>query len=231
VLGEDGKEKRNMEKAAELFPDLPQQLAFQVRYNARRGSAADVQRVFQEILARHNPPQFNSTSMILGLVSELEFHGRLDEARAILVDVVDWLRRRPAAERRIAGNRGSLAYSLAGIGECAAARSLSDSLAATDSTRVGITARGIIAAKCGDTAKADSVSALLGDMELPYLRGDNVLGRARIAAAQGKKREAVQFLLDAVAQGVPYTGHFHQFAEFAILRDYEPFKAAMRSKD
>jgi len=51
------------------------------------------------------------------------------------------------------------------------------------------------------------------------------------AAAQGKKREAVQFLLDAIAQGESYTGHFHDFAEFAALRDFEPFKAAVKSKD
>ncbi len=231
MLGDDGKEKRNLEKSTELFPDIPQQLAIQVRYDARRGSASDVQRIFQELLARHNPPEFNSIGTIFELVSELEFHERPEEARAILIDVVDWLRRRPAVERRIGGNQGSLAYSLAGIGECAAAQSLSDSVGATDSTSVGITRRGIIAAKCGDSAKADSLSTLLGDMEVPYLRGGNVLGRARIAAAQGKKREAVQFLLDALAQGQSYTGHFHHLPEFAILRDFEPFKAAMRSKD
>ena len=93
-----------------------------------------------------------------------------------------------------------------------------------------MTGAGIIAARCGNNAVADSISAALGDMERPYLRGDNVLGRARIAAAQGKKREAVQFLLDAIAQGQAYIGHFH-IQEFAILRDFEPFQAAMRSKD
>ncbi|MCR4339733.1 MAG: serine/threonine-protein kinase [Gemmatimonadaceae bacterium] len=231
VLEDTRDEKRTVEKWAEAFPDVPQQLAGQVWYNARKGSPEAVQRVFQELLTRHNLPEFNSTALIGSLVAELRFHGRPDEAEAMTSELLDWLQRRPAAERRAAWNRRSVAYVLADLGRCAEARRLSDSLAVSDSTVIGMTQAGIIAARCGDNARADSLSTVLGDLERPYQRGDNVMGRARIAAAQGKKREAVQFLLDALAQGQTYATHFHQFREFATLRDFEPFKAAMRSKD
>ncbi|MEO6331264.1 MAG: serine/threonine-protein kinase [Gemmatimonadaceae bacterium] len=228
---DDKRERRNMEKAAELFPDLPQQLVVQVRYYAGRGSSEDGRRVFQELLARHNPPEYNSLTLIVVFLSELKFHGRADEARALTSEIAEWLERRPAAERRAAWNRDAMAYLSADLGDCGRARPLSDSLARGDSTVLRITLRGLTAAKCGEKETADSLSLILGDMERPYLRGENVLGRARIAAALGKNREAVQLLLDAIAQGQPYLGNFHQYPEFASLRDFEPFKAAIKSKD
>ena len=231
VLEDNKGEQRNAVKWAEQFPDLPQQLAGQVRYFSRRGSDTEVQRVVQEILARHNPPEYNSSGLMFALLSELAFHGRSELARTLWIEGADWLKRRPAAERRSPWHRRSLAYSLAVLGQCEAARPLVDSIAAGDSSIVGIITVGVSAVRCRDTARADSLSMVLADIERPDLRGDNVLGRARIAAAQGKKREAVQYLLDAIAQGQPYTGHFHQFPEFAPLRDFEPFKAAMKSKD
>ena len=229
VLEDDKREKRNVEKSSELFPDLVQPLATQFRYLARKGSAEEVRSVLQELFARHDPPEFNAVGGIASFISELHFHGRSDEARAITSEVLDWLQRRPAVERRVAWNRRTVAYTLAELGQCDRARALSDSLA--DTSVVGMTQAGVIAARCGDHAKADSISLVLADLERPYLQGEMPLGRARIAAVQGKNREAVQFLLDALAQGVPYTGHFHGIREFAGLRDFEPFRAAMRSKD
>ena len=230
VLDDNKGEKRNAEKWAELFPDLPQQLTGQLRYLSRRGSDTEVQRLVQEILSRHNPPEYNTSGMMLALLAELEFHGRADLARGLWTEGTDWLKRRPAAERRTTWHRRALAYSLTVLGQCPAARPLVDSLA-LDSSAVGMTVVGVIAARCGDNARADSLAAVLADLERPHLRGDNVLGLARIAAAQGKKREAVQHLLDAIARGQPYTGHFHGFPEFASLRDFEPYKTAMKSKD
>ena len=231
VLEDNKGERRNAEKWAELFPDLPQQLGGQLRYYARRGSASDVQRVVQEILSRHKPPEYNASGLMFSLLSELEFHGRSELARELWSEGADWLKRRPAAERRAPWHRRALAYSLAVLGQCDSARPLADSLAISDSSIVGITTVGVIAVRCGDNARADSLSTLLADLERPYMRGENVLGRARIAAAQGKKRDAVQYLLDAIAQGQFYTSHFHHFPEFAALRDFKPFKTAMKSKD
>lgn len=231
VLEDDRRERRTQQKAAELFPDLPQQLAGQARYAARKGSAEDARRVFREQLTRHNLPEFNATQLIGLLISELRFHGRSAEAEALTSELLDWLQRRPAGERRAEWNRRIVAYVLSDMGRCAEARRLSDSLAVGDTSVAGMTQAGIVAARCGDGAQADSLSTVLGDLERPYLRGDNMLGRARIAAVQGKKREAVQLILDALAQGQPYNNHFHYVGEFADLRDFEPFRAAMKSKD
>ncbi|HUR92341.1 MAG TPA: serine/threonine-protein kinase [Gemmatimonadaceae bacterium] len=231
VLGDNKREKRTVAKAAEMFPDLPRLLITPVRYYARRGDTADVQRVFQEILSRHNPPEFNSSTLVLILAAELAQHGKDDGARRVYVDIVDWLRRRPAAERRQQWHAATLSYALARTGQCVPARQLADSVGRADTSDRWIPRSALIAANCGDNRMADSLSAILGDMERPYLRGGNVVVRARIAAAQGKKREAVQFLLDAIAQGESYSGHFHEYAELAALRDFEPFKTAIKSKD
>ncbi len=231
MLDNDRREKRTVEKWAQAFPDLPQQLAGNLRYGARKGSTEDVQHVAQELFTSHNPPEFNAVGALGALIAELGFHGRPEEASAMAMELLDWLQRRPTAERRALWNRRATASVLADVGRCPEARRLSDSLGVNDTTVIGIIQAGVIAARCGDNVRADSLSAVLGDVQRPYQHGENMVGRARIAAAQGKKREAVQFLLDALAQGQPYTGHFHSTREFAVLRDYEPFKAAMKSKD
>ncbi len=230
-LGDNKRELRTMAKATEMFPDLPQLLEAQARYYARRGEPSDIERVFQELLARHHLPEFNSSGLMQIFAAELASHGKADDARTVYGDLIDWLRRRPAAERRQAWHPASLSYALARTGQCDAARQLSDSAARADTSDAWVARRGLIAAICGDNVTADSLSTVLGDMERPYLRGGNVLARARIAAAQGSKKEAVQFLLDAIAQGQAYYGNFHGFAEFASLRDFEPFKAVIKPKD
>ena len=231
VLEEDSRELRNVRKSKELFPDLPAQLAIHAKYYARKGSDGEIQGIFQEILARHNPPETNSLGLLNLLGGELLFHGRDGQARDLYVEVADWLRRRPMAERRQAWHPANLSYILARAKQCAPARRLADSLGVGDTTNAFTPNRALVAAVCGDAATADSLSTVIGDIERPYMRGGNILVRARIAAALGRQREAVQFLLDAIAQGQPYTNHFHQFSEFAALRDFEPFKSAVRPKD
>ena len=54
--------------------------------------------------------------------------------------------------------------------------------------------------------------------------------KARIAAALGRKRDAVQFLQDAMRLGAPFDWHWHIDPEFQTLRDFGPFVALMAPK-
>lgn len=228
LLGDQKRHERVLLKAREVVSDDPRMLAHWARLYIARGELAEVDRVLQEIRANHNPPSFDAAVAMETVVSELAYHGHAAEARAARSGLLDWLRRRPVGEAR----PSALFLNLSRLGQCLEALRIADSAYAAGPRNVPMFgSRGTAAALCAHPAVADSMSRALATIETPYVRGAHSFQRARIAAALGKKAEAVDLLIDAIAQGQTYGGHFHQIADFATLRDFEPFKTLMRPKD
>ncbi len=163
------------------------------------------------------------------VAAELDYHGHAAKAREVREGLVSWLGRRPRAEMN-AASMGVLSYSLARIGRCPEAQRVADSIYTAQPSIPAVGNRGVIAATCARQAVADSMSTRLSDMEQQYDRWAHILQKARIAAAQGKRSEAVDLIVDAIAAGATYAGHFHSIAEFASLRDFEPFKSVIKPK-
>lgn len=84
------------------------------------------------------------------------------------------------------------------------------------------------AAHMGDVQEALRISGTLSKMERPYLRGLNTMWCARIAAALGRQREAVQYVQAARAQGQAYGLYLHTDPDLLLLQDNADFKELMQ---
>ena len=93
-----------------------------------------------------------------------------------------------------------------------------------------LTARGLIAAKRGDTVAADSVSALLASRDLPpYARHNFTSARGRIAAMLGRRDDAIRLLQQARDEGWSILS-LHSSTEMQALRGDSAFEALIRPR-
>jgi hypothetical protein len=91
--------------------------------------------------------------------------------------------------------------------------------------------RGVVAARLGERDLATQISGQLASMESPYVNGNHVLWRAKIAAVLGENEQAVSLLQESFRLGVPMGGiTLHYDFDLASLRDYPPFEELMRPK-
>jgi len=63
-----------------------------------------------------------------------------------------------------------------------------------------------------------------------YKYGQHLYCRARIASLLGEKKEAVDLLSQAFAQGYHFSISVHHEPDFEPLRDYQPFQELVRPK-
>ena len=99
---------------------------------------------------------------------------------------------------------------------------------------------GSLAARRGDRAEATRISEELRKIERPYLYGENIYQRARIAAQLGQKDEAVSLLREAISQGwsgplvdgtLSYAKACHREMDFEPLIGYPPYEELIKTKD
>jgi hypothetical protein len=117
-------------------------------------------------------------------------------------------------------------------GQLDSARGIWSKLPASDTGYTGARIQlAIIAARRRDSVAALEMMRELDSLESrPYAFGRPWVYKARIAAALGRKDEAVGFLQGAMKAGAPFSIAWHCFAEFPVLRDFEPFKELLRPK-
>ncbi len=89
---------------------------------------------------------------------------------------------------------------------------------------------GTLAARQGNRAEAERISAMLEALERPYLFGEHTYWRARIAALLGEREEAFALLRAAYAQGYKWWLPMHNEPDLESLRDYSPFRELLRPK-
>ena len=89
---------------------------------------------------------------------------------------------------------------------------------------------GTLAARQGNWAEAERISAMLEALQRPYLFGEHTYWRARIAALLGEPDRAVALLRAAYAQGFKWWLSLHSEPDLESLRDYPPFRELLRPK-
>jgi hypothetical protein len=121
------------------------------------------------------------------------------------------------------------------LGRLAEARSLANGLLAESGMSAEMIVAtlellGVAAAAAGDVAAADSAEQRLAQAGSRYAFGMHTEARAHIAAALGRRDEAVRLLHQAMTEGRSFDNNRHLDPELLLLRDYAPFVEWLRPK-
>jgi tetratricopeptide (TPR) repeat protein len=238
LLGDHKRELEAAERGARQYPGTGRFLVQQVRALAALGRVDDVNALVATSFTlrsqvgwgdplRGRRGSLPANAMWAG-VSELRAHGRPQAALALNQRLLRWLATLPAADAgRLRAERGAALYVASRWAEAAA---VFDSLSAEHPDSVAFLGwRGRVAARRGDRATAQQISAQLGALTRPYLFGSNTRARADIVAILGDKETAVQLLRDAIAQG-ELAAFLEDGIDFDGLRDYPPFQELLRPR-
>ena len=111
------------------------------------------------------------------------------------------------------------------------ARSVYAALYAEDSTTVEhLGALGVLSARLGQMAEADSIGARLVGDDRPYTFGAPRLWAARIAAVKGDRGAAASFIRQALREGFARLYLLHADQDFETLRDLPAFREILRPR-
>jgi len=156
--------------------------------------------------------------LALETAAELWAHGELEASRQLAARAVAWYEARPSAEREARAERERLSRALLLRDRLAEADSLLSQLRAEypdDLDYLGLT--GVVAARSGAVARADSIAAELAAIQRPYLFGAPSYWRAAITAHLGRERDAVRLLRQAFDEGRAMGIHIHADPNLAPL--------------
>jgi len=162
---------------------------------------------------------------------ELRAHGHSLEAREAFQRAEGWYASRPADERATRGHRRGVARVLASLERWSDAQVAYASLFAEDSATVEfLGALGVLSARLGRMAEADSIGARLIDDARPYMFGAPRIWAARIAAAKGDRAAAVALVHQALREGYSRLYSLHADQDFETLRDLPAFQDILRPR-
>jgi eukaryotic-like serine/threonine-protein kinase len=222
LVGSYGRELEIARRMRQLFPDLDDALAVEMRALVALGRVDELRPLLDRAFTMSSVPTLEWTA------EELRVHGRTAEARAVASELADWIRGRPSQEVQTVAMRSALARALYAAERWDEARVLVDTLVQRYPASVGLLGlRGRIAARLGDSATAQAASnALLSASQSS--RETNALTRAKIAALLGQRDIAIRLLRDAVAQGEMQALRMREDPDLLGLRDYPPFETLVR---
>jgi tRNA A-37 threonylcarbamoyl transferase component Bud32/tetratricopeptide (TPR) repeat protein len=222
LVGDYRRELEIARRMRQLFPDLDDALAVEMRALVSLGRVAELRPLVDRAVT------MSSLSTLEWTAEELRAHGHAAEARAVAGELADWIRSRPTQEAQTVGMRSALARALYAAERLDEARALVDTLAQRYPESVGLLGlRGRIAARLGDSVTAQAASnALLAAAQSS--REANALTRAKIAALLGQRDVAIRLLRDAVAQGEMQALRMREDPDLLGLRDYPPFETLVR---
>ena len=244
MLGDYQSQLRIVDEGRAVFGD-PEKALVEVHLSALAGLGRTEEALRVADSASAAPERPNGFPIFLSLetgAQELEAHGYSQSAREMR------LRAEALNERRLKESpdrRGILAleaYRAYNRGDWAVARSfydsiisIHDSISRASGTDVPLRERlrfegrrGFMAARMGDRARAEQVSQWMATLSERFLYGQNTIWRARIAAALGDKKEAVDLIRQALGEGEAYGWHLHRDRELVLLRGYPPFEELLR---
>lgn len=227
VLGNHRRELRAARRARALFPDDPRYLILEVRALAARGRMAEAEALVE---ARASLPEehYPSSGLLMRMIGdELRIHVAPDEARRWYDRAIAWYRGRPPDEQ--VRHHSAVGAILVASGRWSEAEAVFRDLAAQEPDDLGVQGfLGIIAARLGDRAEAERLSALLAARNHPDLGGGPTFQRACIAAQLGHIAEAVTLLREAFGQGYRHGWGPRHAPCLDPLRDDGLFRELMR---
>jgi tetratricopeptide (TPR) repeat protein len=203
-------------------------LAAEVRALAALGRVSELDALIDANLSlppRH--PAGTPGDLMRGAAAELRAHGNAEAAARTLEKAIAWYRSRPEQEQP--RHRNALARTLYNAERWAEACTLLAELAAEQPGSINVLGQlGVIAARQGERAEADRISAMLAASAQPLSRGTHTLWRARIAAQLDQHEQAVHLLREALSEGFSHGMWLHTDADFAPLRDDRAFQEVVR---
>ena len=162
---------------------------------------------------------------------ELRAHGFPDFARDAFQRADRWYTSRPADERASRGGRRARARVLDELDRSAEARALYQTLYNEDSATVEhLGALGVLSARLGRTAEADSISRRLIDDTRPWQFGAPRMWAARIAAVKGDREGAITLIRQGLSDGYARLYLLHAEHDFETLRDFPAFREILEPR-
>lgn len=232
VTGDHNQELRISQQARERYGNTLDVLAIEMGALAALGRLEELQtRVAEAEAAR--PAPWASPGFVLMLVAEeLRTHGYADASQALSQRALRWYRDQPARQRATQSNRAEYAEVLYSAEQWQASRRIFEELTTQDRGMVPYKFfLGLLAARLGDSVKAERISQELSNVELPYVFGHVTYARACIASLLGQRERAVELLRRAFSQGLMYGMlGLHHDRDLEPLRGYPAFEDLRRPK-
>jgi serine/threonine protein kinase/tetratricopeptide (TPR) repeat protein len=230
MLGNHEDELKAAQQGRKQYREFLSSLWYEVRALIALGRIEDVSKRLDESLTL--PPQrgWNPGEVMSAAGQYLRVHGYKEASLQMLDRAVKWFESRPKEESETRIHRSSLARALYIAERWEEAQALYGALHEEFPDIVDYLGHlGTLAARMGDREKALRVFDQLEDIKRPYLFGNNTYWRARIAALQGEKENAMRLLRDALGQGVSYR-RLDTDMDLEPLFDYPPFKELIEPK-
>jgi tetratricopeptide (TPR) repeat protein/predicted Ser/Thr protein kinase len=210
-------------RAGEHSPGESSALRLELRALTALGRVTEALQTLEDHLATPDEP--TRGDLLQHVARELHAHGHADAARQVFARSVEWWATRPREPSRL------LAEAYYRVGRWDEAERVLHEVA--ERWPDGIHAPGMlgaIAARRGDRAEAERISAWLRALDRPYLLGENTYWCARIAALLGDRDQAVALLRAAFAEGKRGWLDVHYEPDLDSLRDHPRFQELIRPK-
>jgi tetratricopeptide (TPR) repeat protein len=227
LLGNYQQELAEARKGQQYYPDWLSLYADEVRALAAMGQVEEIKKVIDKC---HTISSRSGTvgDVIFEAAMELRAHGYPQAAHEYADKVVEWYRNRPASM----DVRGYLAFGLYIAENWEEAQTVYEQLAVEYPENIDYLGYlGALAARKGEGEKAMNISEKLKRIDRPYLFGQHICWRARIAALLGEREQAMELLQESIAQGKEFGINIHRNPDFEPLKDYAPFQELLKPKE
>jgi DNA-binding SARP family transcriptional activator len=177
-------------------------------------------------------PQYDATPGWIAwwVARELAVHGDTTASRQAAMRSVAWYRSRPAEERATFEERLVLSWALEIVGQLADADTVARHLLADDSANADVVGElASLAARRGDTARADSLDRWLAAQSVARVGWSADVYRAHLAALLGRRDDAVARVREALDHGA-WPTWIHLDPALATLRSRADFVALTRPR-
>lgn len=175
---------------------------------------------------------YSAGDLIMQVARELAAHGApADTVRRYAEAAVTWYAAPTGAGLADTVHLLGHARSAATAGRHQEARELYQRLvAANPASPEPLGGAAAMAAYLGDTAAAVAGLSRLQALAAPYHFGYPARWAANVAAALGRRDEAVRWLGESLRQGHTWRFRWHADPDLISLRDYEPFRALLQTR-
>jgi DNA-binding SARP family transcriptional activator/tetratricopeptide (TPR) repeat protein/TolB-like protein len=231
LLGDHGRELEEARRVRERRPELLRTHLDELRALAALGRAEEVLQRLDWVMALSPQPQITPADVARIAAEELRAHGSPRAAEQALDRAIAWYRTEPPGERAREARRFGLARVLYQAGRWDEAEALFRELAERSPERVDYLGYlGVVAVRTERMHEAEQISDALARVSVPYMRGANILWRARIAAAAGQQEEAIALFRMSFAQGQRYGIATHTDPDLSSLRKSPDFQRLIQPK-
>ena len=192
------------------------------------GRAAELDRLTADIASIAAQPARSAGLTLLVVAREAFVHGQSEAGRATLARFDAWEEGQPVEQRQSFALRRLVAMARHFQRNWPAADTLFTALVVERPQNADLLGwLGAVAAQRGDTARALRLTATLATLDVPYLHGAHTLARARIAAALGRRADAIALTRQSISEGQLFDA-IHVVPELLPLRGDPEFDALFR---